>query len=74
MRVQRLTKVGNSTGVTIPRDVLTAVSLERGDTVTVTAHQGRIEIAKATDAHRTAIEEGRAFIQRYSRTMRDLAK
>lgn len=74
MRTQRLTKIGNSTGVTIPRDVLSAASMERGDPVTVTARDGRIEIAKAADAYTDAMEAGRAFIQRYPRTMRDLAQ
>ncbi|MQX38392.1 AbrB/MazE/SpoVT family DNA-binding domain-containing protein [Roseospira navarrensis] len=74
MRTQRLTEVGNATGVTIPPDVLSAASMDRGDTVTVTARDGRIEIAKAADACSDTMEAGRAFIQRYPRTLRDLAQ
>lgn len=74
MRTSRLTKIGNSTGVTLPRDVLVEAGLERGDAVTVTAHEGRIEIAKADDVYDKAMSAGRAFAARYRRTMADLAK
>ncbi len=74
MRTTRLTKVGNSTGVTLPRDVLADAGLDRGDAVTVTVRDGRIEIAKADDAYNRAMEVGRAFSARYRRTMADLAK
>jgi putative addiction module antidote len=74
MRTTRLTKVGNSTGVTLSRDVLVEAGLDRGDTVVVTARDGRIEITRAENAYDRAMEAGRAFSVRYRRTMADLAK
>lgn len=73
MRTTRLTKIGNSTGVTPPRDVLAEAGLDRGDAVTVTARDGRIEIAKAGSVYGRAMEAGRASSARYRRTMADRA-
>ena len=74
MHRTRLAKIGNSTGLTLPRDVLAEAHLDRGDEVAVTVREGRIEIAKADDAYNKAMEAGRAFAARYRRTMAVLAK
>lgn len=70
----KLTKVGNSTGLTIPRDVLAEANLDRGDAVTLSVRDGRIEVAKADAGYNKAMEAGRAFAARYRRTMAALAK
>lgn len=74
MRTTRFTKVGNSTGVTLPRDALAEAGLDRGDAVTVTARDGRIGIKRAGGDYDRAMEAGRTFFVRYRRTMADLAK
>lgn len=74
MHTTRLTKVGNSTGLTIPREVLAEAHLDRGDAVMLSVRDGRIEIAKADDAYNRAMEAGRSFAGRYRRTMAALAK
>ena len=74
MHHTKLTKIGNSTGLTIPRDVLAAAQLDRGDEVKVEVHNGCIEITKADDGYNRAMEVGRSFAARYRRTMAALAK
>jgi len=74
MHTTKLTKVGNSTGLTIPRDVLAEARLDRGDEVNLTVREGRIEIAKADDGYNRAMEAGRAFAARYRHAMAVLAK
>jgi len=74
MHMTKLTKVGNSTGVTIPREVLTAANLDRGDEVALQVRDGTIEITKAADGYNRAMEIGRAFNVRYRRTMAALSK
>ena len=70
----KLTRVGNSTGVTLSREVLRSAGLARGDDVVVEAEDGRVVIAKA-DSDRTAVLEiGRQFMARYSRALAALAK
>lgn len=72
----RLTKQGNSTGVTLSREVLSATGLERGDEVVVIADQatGTITIRRADEDYARAMAAGRAFAQRYRRTMAALAR
>lgn len=74
MHATKLAKIGNSTGLTLPRDVLAAADLQRGDAVTVQVRDGRIEIAKAEDGYHDAIQIGRQFAARYRRTMAILSK
>ena len=72
----RLTKQGNSTGLTLPRELLQAAGLERGDNVTLVADRatGTITIRKAGDTHSCGMEIGRAFAARYRWTLAVLAK
>ena len=74
MTTTKLSKIGNSTGVTLPRDVLAAAGMERGDTVSLQAEAGRIELTKVDDRYTRSMAIGRAFIARYRRTMAALAK
>lgn len=74
MHTTKLTKVGNSTGITLPRDVLAAADLQRGDEVAVEVRDGRIEISKAGDTYNRAMDIGRRFAARYHRTMDILSK
>jgi antitoxin MazE len=72
----RLTRQGNSTGVTLPRELWSAAALEPGVEVLVIADQaaGTITIRRADDDYARAMAAGRAFAQRYRRTMRTLAR
>jgi len=70
----KLTKIGNSTGVTIPKEVLDAANMARGEEVTITVIEGQIAISKAPDGYNKAMEIGRRFAARYSKTMAALAK
>lgn len=70
----KLTRIGNSTGVAIPREVLDAANMARGEEVTLTVVEGKIEIAKPVDGYNEAMEIGRRFSKRYAKTMAALAK
>jgi putative addiction module antidote len=70
----KLTKIGNSTGVTIPKEVLDAANMARGDEVTLNVLKGQIAISKAPDGYNKAMEIGRRFAARYSKAMAALAK
>jgi antitoxin component of MazEF toxin-antitoxin module len=74
MYTTKLMRIGNSTGVTLPRELLAASHLERGDSVTLEAVNGAIQIAKPQDEYNKAMEIGRAFSARYRQTMAALAK
>ncbi len=74
MPIIKLSRVGNSTGLTLPVDVLRAAKMTRGDSVSVEVRNGRIEIARAEGDYAEAMNKGRTFAGRYRRTMADLAK
>lgn len=74
MQTAKLVRHGNSTGLTLGKDVLQAAGLERGDTVTILVEDGSLRIVKSDGDYARSMEVGRAFAQRYRRTMRDLAK
>lgn len=77
LRLQTTTKLarqGNSTGVTLSKEVLGAAGLARGDEVSLTVADGAITIRKTDDAYARAMQAGRAFSQRYRRTMAALAR
>lgn len=70
----KLTKVGNSTGLTLSREVLTSAGLARGDDVSVCVEGGRVVITKADSERAETLAVGRRFMARYSRTLALLAK
>jgi len=72
----QLTRQGNSTGVTLSRDVLLAAGLERGDSLTLTVDrtEGTVTMRKADSAYNRAMTAGRAFAARYRHALAELAK
>ncbi len=70
----KLTRIGNSTGITLSRDVLRAAGLSRGDDVIVEADGEHVIIAKAKGDRAKVQEIGQRFMARYSRTLAALAK
>jgi putative addiction module antidote len=70
----KLTRIGNSTGLTLSREVLTAAGLARGDDVSVSVEGNRVVIAKADSDRAEALRVGRRFMARYSRALEALAK
>lgn len=74
MPVVKLARIGNSTGLTLPVEVLRDAKMARGDSVSIEVRNGRIEIARAEGDYAEAMESGRAFAARYRRAMAALAK
>ncbi len=72
--MQRLNRLGNSTGLVLPKEVLDTVGLARGDSVVITTKEDHIEIRKADGAHEKAIEAGKRVATRYRHALSLLAK
>jgi putative addiction module antidote len=71
----KIRKVGNSVGVILPKQALTHLKVEEGDTVSVTeAADGSLRISphKAEVAHQ--LEVAQDVLKRYRNTLRELAK
>ncbi len=70
----KIRKVGNSYGVTLPKDVLTRLKLSEGDTLVMTETVGGYQIAPGNEEleeEMKLFEEGR---RRYRTALRELAK
>lgn len=70
----RLAKQGNSTGLTLSREVLEAAHLDRGSEVVVEATEGRIVITPAASDHADFMAAFEHSLGRYRRTYALLAR
>lgn len=70
----KIRKVGNSCGVTLPKEVLAKLKVTEGDTLVLTEMVGGYQLAVATkdlSDEMRVFEEGR---RRYRNALRELAK
>ena len=74
MHALKLTQIGNSVGVILPKDVLARLKLEKGDTVYVTETPDGFALTPLDPAFEQQLEIGRAFMREYRDTFRALAK
>ena len=74
MYTLKLTTVGSSTGVVIPREMLKSMKLQKGDSLyAVETPEGYI-ITPYNPEVEAQIEEGRAFMKKYRETFKALAE
>ncbi|SON57217.1 putative addiction module antidote [Hartmannibacter diazotrophicus] len=70
-----LKKIGNSTGVILPKELLVELGLEQGDTVFVSkTPDGGVRLSPADPTFDKAMEIARKAMKTYSNTLRELAK
>lgn len=77
MGTQATVKVGvrgNATAVTLPKDVLAASGIGRGDMVRITADADGLRIVRIDDAYAQAMAAGQECFDRYPETLAALAK
>jgi putative addiction module antidote len=74
MTTLKLTQIGNSVGVILPKDVLARLKLEKGDTVFVTDAVNGVMLTPYDPALDQQLEIGREFMREYRDTFHQLAK
>jgi putative addiction module antidote len=74
MTALKLTQIGNSVGVILPKDVLARLRLEKGDTVFVTDAANGVMLTPFDPALDEQLEAGREFMREYRDTFHQLAK
>ena len=74
MLALKLTQIGNSVGVILPKEVLARLKLEKGDTVYVTETPDGVALTPLDPAFAQQLEIGREFMREYRDTFRALAK
>ncbi len=71
----KIRKVGNSVGVILPKEALTHLKAEEGDTVSVTeGADGSLRISPHNPAVAQQLEVAQGILKRYRNTLRELAK
>ena len=66
--------IGNSTGAVFPRELLSELNIQRGDTVIVTRGPDGFRITPYDPELEKQIEAGREIMNEYRDTLRALAK
>ncbi len=74
MHALKLTQIGNSVGVILPKEVLARLKLEKGDTVYVTETPDGFALTPLDPNFEQQLELGREFMREYRDTFRALAK
>lgn len=74
MHALKLTQIGNSVGLILPKEVLARLKLEKGDTVFVTETPDGVAVTPYDPSLEKQIEAGRAFMRDFRDTFHELAK
>ena len=74
MAALKLTQIGNSVGVILPKDILARLKLEKGDTLFVTDTPGGIQLTPYDASVEEQLRVGREFMREYRDTFHQLAK
>ena len=74
MTTLKLTQIGNSVGVILPKEILTRLKLEKGDSVFVTDAPGGVTLTPYDPALDEQLALGREFMRDYRDTFHQLAK
>ena len=74
MHVLKLTQIGNSVGVILPKDALSRLKLGKGESVFLTETNEGYVLTPYDPALEEKISAGRAFMREYRDTFHQLAK
>ncbi len=74
MHTLKVTQIGNSFGVILPKDVLARLKLNKGDTVYMTETPDGFALTPLDPGFAEQLDIGREFMREYRDTFRALAK
>ena len=74
MTALKLTQIGNSVGVILPKEVLARLKLEKGDTVFVTDSADGIKLTPYSAEFEAQMDAAREVMKRRRHVLRELAK
>jgi len=70
----KVRKIGNSLGVVLPKEALSHLHVEEGDTLTLTEAQDGVRLTAADPSFNQTMEVFESLSRRYRNTLRELAK
>jgi putative addiction module antidote len=74
MTTLKLTQIGNSVGVILPKEILARLKLEKGDTVFVTETPGGLSLNAYSEDFETQMQAARDVMKRRRAVLHELAK
>lgn len=74
MTALKLTQIGNSVGVILPKEILARLKLEKGDTVFVTDAADGIKLSPYNAEFEAQMTAAREVMKRRRNVLRELAK
>lgn len=74
MHTLKLTQIGNSVGVILPKEVLARLKVGKGDTLYVTETPDGLAVTPYDPTFEAQLEVGREVMREYRDTFRALAK
>lgn len=74
MHALKLTQIGNSVGVVLPKEVLARMKLEKGDTVFITETPEGYAVTPYDPELEKQLQAGREFMQEFRDAFHALAK
>lgn len=74
MTALKLTQIGNSVGVILPKEVLARLKLEKGDLVHVTDTPGGVTLTPYDAEFETQMAAARSIMKERREVLRELAK
>lgn len=74
MHTLKVTQIGNSVGVILPRDVLAKLRVERGDTLYLTESPDGMRITPHDPAFGDQMKAARTIMKKRRAVLRELAK
>ena len=74
MHTLKLTQIGNSVGVILPKEVLAKLKLEKGNSIFITETPDGYAITPYDPAVEEQLNAGRDFMREYRDTFHQLAK
>ncbi|HSC61501.1 MAG TPA: AbrB/MazE/SpoVT family DNA-binding domain-containing protein [Rhizomicrobium sp.] len=70
----KIVQIGNSLGITLPKEVLSTLKAEKGDTVTVTCAPDGIRLAVYDEEKQRQLKLVRDIMKKRRHALRELAK
>ena len=70
----KIIQIGNSLGVTLPKEALAALKVEKGDTLTFTPAPDGFRVTPYDPDVERQVDAGREIMREYRDTLRALAK
>ena len=74
MQILKLTKIGTSTGIVIPKEMLSRLKVEKGDSLYAVETADGYLLTPYDPAIEEQLEAGRDFMKEYRETFKVLAK